>query len=484
MSKHPRDAVVVAAVRTPVTKAKKGGLKDTRPDDLMITAIKGLMAKVPDMDPAIIDDVVIGSAMPEGEQGMNVARIAALGADLPDSVPAMTINRFCSSGLQALAQASASIKAGWYDAALTGGVESMTQIPMGGDRPTPNPTLMRDRPELYTGMGTTSENVAKRFGDTREAQDAFAVSSHAKAAAAIDGGKFADEIVPVSTRVFKNGAWSDVTIDIDDGVRRDTTLAGLARLRPVFSTKGTTTAGNASQMSDGAAATLVMAREKAEELGLPILGVIRSYAVVGVDPAIMGIGPKEAIPVAVEKAGLSLDKVELFEINEAFASQAVYCVRELGIDTDIVNVNGGAIALGHPLGCTGAKLTATLLHEMKRRNNRYGVVSMCIGGGMGAAAVFENEAAAPAPHYKVIEGVRYERALLDAADAAVAGKGDGRISVSDAETLLDLIVDGNQYTSTEKRTVGYIRENYTFTDAGDAFLRGAIRSWAARGHRS
>ena len=421
MSKHPRDAVVVAAVRTPVTKAKKGGLKDTRPDDLMITAIKGLMAQVPDMDPAIIDDVVIGSAMPEGEQGMNVARIAALGADLPDSVPAMTINRFCSSGLQALAQASASIKAGWYDAALTGGVESMTQIPMGGDRPTPNPTLMRDRPELYTGMGTTSENVAKRFGVTREEQDAFAVSSHAKAAAAIDGGKFADEIVPVNTRVFKNGAWSDVTIDIDDGVRRDTSLAGLARLRPVFSTKGTTTAGNASQMSDGAAATLVMAREKAEELGLPILGVIRSYAVVGVDPAIMGIGPKEAIPVAVEKAGLSLDKVELFEINEAFASQAVYCVRELGIDTDIVNVNGGAIALGHPLGCTGAKLTATLLHEMKRRNNRYGVVSMCIGGGMGAAAVFENEAAAPASHYKVIEGVRYERALLEAADAAVAG---------------------------------------------------------------
>jgi acetyl-CoA acyltransferase len=269
----------------------------------------------------------------------------------------------------------------------------MTQIPMGGDRPTPNPTLMRERPALYTGMGTTSENVARRFAVTREEQDAFAVSSHAKAAAAIDGGKFADEIVPVSTRVFKDGAWHDVTIDIDDGVRRGTSMEGLGRLRPVFAAKGTTTAGNASQMSDGAAATLVMAREKAEALGLEILGVIRSYKVVGVDPAIMGIGPKEAIPAAVAQAGLSLDQIELFEINEAFASQAVYCVRELGIDADLVNVNGGAIALGHPLGCTGAKLTATLLHEMKRRNNRYGVVSMCIGGGMGAAAVFENEAA-------------------------------------------------------------------------------------------
>ncbi len=483
MSKHPRDAVVVAAVRTPVTKAKKGGLKDTRPDDLMIAAIKGLMARVPDMDPALIDDCIIGTAMPEGEQGMNVARIAALGADLPQSVPAMTINRFCSSGLQSLAQAAASIKAGWYDVALTGGVESMTQIPMGGDRPTPNPTLMRTRPELYTGMGSTSENVATRFSVSREEQDAFAARSHARAAAAIDGGKFSDEIVPVTTRVFNNGTWQDVTVDIDDGVRRDTTLEGLARLRPVFAARGTTTAGNASQMSDGAAATLVMAREKAEELGLPILGVIRSYAVVGVDPAIMGIGPKEAIPAAVKQAGLSLDKIELFEINEAFASQAVYCVRELGIDPDVVNVNGGAIALGHPLGCTGAKLTATLLHEMKRRNNRYGVVSMCIGGGMGAAAVFENEAAAPKSHYKVIEGVRYDRALLEAADEAVAGRGDGRISVADAEKLFDQVADGSQYTETEKTTIRYIRDNYPFTDAADAFLRGAIRSWAARGHR-
>lgn len=389
MSKHPRDAVVVAAVRTPVTKAKKGGLKDTRPDDLMITAIKGLMARVPGFDASLIDDVVIGTAMPEGEQGMNVARIASLGADLPESVPAMTINRFCSSGLQSLAQAAASIKAGWYDVALTGGVESMTQIPMGGDRPTPNPTLMRDRPELYTGMGSTSENVAKRFTVTREEQDAFAVSSHARAAAAIDGGKFADEIVPVETRVYQGGQWHDVTIDIDDGVRRDTSMEGLARLRPVFAAKGTTTAGNASQMSDGAAATLVMAREKAEELGLPILGVIRSYAVVGVDPAIMGIGPKEAIPVAVDKAGLSLDKIELFEINEAFASQAVYCVRELGLDPEVVNVNGGAIALGHPVGASGGRLILTLLNEMRRRDASLGLATLCVGGGQGGAVVLE-----------------------------------------------------------------------------------------------
>ncbi|MEL6342793.1 MAG: thiolase family protein [Myxococcota bacterium] len=394
MSKNPRDPVVVAAVRTPVTKARRGGLKDTRPDDLMITALKGALERVPSFDPALIDDVVIGSAMPEGEQGMNVARIAVLGAGLPDSVPGMTINRFCSSGLQSLTIATANIQANYYDVALTGGVESMTQIPMGGDRPTPNPTIVDEHPEVYTSMGMTSENVARKFEISRETQDAFALRSHQRAAAAIDAGKFTDEIVPVETRVYKDGQWHDVTIDIDDGVRRDTSMEGLARLRPVFAKDGSTTAGNASQVSDGAAATLVMAREKAEALGLDGLGVVRSYAVVGVPPEIMGIGPSEAIPAAVEKAGLSLADIELFEINEAFASQATYCVDKLGIDPEKVNVNGGAIALGHPLGCTGAKLTATLLHEMKRRNIRYGVVSMCIGGGMGAAAVFENEAAA------------------------------------------------------------------------------------------
>ena len=490
MSKNPRDPVVVAAVRTPVTKARRGGLKDTRPDDLMITAIKGAMERSGGLPPADIADVIIGSATPEGEQGMNVARIAALGAGLPDTVPGMTINRFCSSGLQSLTIAAANIRAGWYDAAMTGGVESMSQIAMGGDRPTPNPRIMRENPEIYTTMGTTSENVANQFNISRETQDAFALRSHQRAAAAIDGGKFVDEIVPVHTRVFDGSAWHEVVIDTDDGVRRDTSMEGLARLRPVFAKDGTTTAGNASQVSDGAAATVVVSREKAEALGLPNLGVVRSYAVVGVPPEIMGIGPSAAIPAAVEQAGLTLDDVGLYEINEAFASQATYCVDKLGIDPEIVNVNGGAIALGHPLGCTGAKLTATLLHEMRRRNIRYGIVSMCIGGGMGAAAVFENEAwdAADAAagegggggsFYRVIDGVRYDRALLESAESAVAGAGDGRISVADAEALFDKIVDGNKYTDTEKATVRYIRENFTFTEAADAYLRGAVRSWAA-----
>jgi len=393
MTQNPRDPVIVAAVRTPGTKSRKGGLKDTRPDDLLITALQGLLERVPTFDKSTVADVIIGSATPEGEQGMNIARIAALGAGIPESAPAMTINRFCSSGLQSLAQAGAAIQAGWYDVAVTGGVESMTMLGMGGDRPTPNPRLMQERPEIFVTMGMTSENVAERFGVSRADQDAFAVTSHQKAAAAIDAGKFTDEIVPVETRVYQDGTWHDVTIDIDDGVRRDTSVEGLARLRPVFAKDGTTTAGNASQTTDGAAATLIMAREEAERQGLTPLATLRSYAVVGVDPEIMGIGPAKAIPAALKKAGLSIADIDLFEINEAFASQAVYCTRELGLDMDKVNVNGGAIALGHPLGCTGAKLTATLLHEMKRRGDRYGVVSMCIGGGMGAAAVFEMDAA-------------------------------------------------------------------------------------------
>ena len=392
MSKNPRDVVVVAAVRTAVGKSgKRGSFKDTRPDDLLIAAIKGMMAQVPDFDPALIGDVIIGTATPEGEQGLNVARNAALGAGIPDSVPAMTINRFCSSGLQSLAQGASAIMAGWQDVALTGGVESMSQLAMGGDRPSPNPRLMEERPEIYAPMGITSENVAKRFNVTREEQDAFAVTSHQKAAKAIAEGKFKDEIIPVATRLYKDGAWKDIVVDTDEGVRPDTSVEGLARLRPVFAVNGTTTAGNASQTSDGASVTLIMAREIAEKHKLPVLGVLRSYAVVGVDPEIMGIGPKEAIPAALKTAGVAIEDIDLFEINEAFASQAVYCTRELGLDMDKVNVNGGAIALGHPLGCTGAKLTATLLHEMKRRKSKYGVVSMCIGGGMGAAAVFERE---------------------------------------------------------------------------------------------
>ncbi|HJN76817.1 MAG TPA: thiolase family protein [Myxococcota bacterium] len=391
MGENSRDVVVVVAVRTAVGKAKKGSFKDTRPDDLLTFALKGALGKVPDFDPSEIDDVVIGTAMPEGEQGMNVARISALAAGIPKTVPAMTINRFCSSGLQALAQAAAGIEAGWYDVALTGGVESMSQVKMGGDRPTPNPRLMATNPEIYTAMGITSENVAKQFEVDRATQDSFAVRSHQKAAAAIEAGRFTDEIIPVQTRVYRGGSWQDVTVDADEGVRADTSVEGLARLRPAFAAKGTTHAGNCSQVSDGAAATLIMSREKSEAAGLEALGTLKAYAVVGVDPEIMGIGPAKAIPAALERAGLSIDDIDLFEINEAFASQAVYCVRELGIDEDKVNVNGGAIALGHPLGCTGAKLTATLLHEMKRRGSRYGVVSMCIGGGMGAAAVFERE---------------------------------------------------------------------------------------------
>jgi acetyl-CoA acyltransferase len=391
MSKNAKDAVIVAAVRTPVTKARKGGLKDTRPDDLLTTAIRGVLDAVPDFDPSDLEDVVIGSAFPEAEQGMNIARNASLAAGVPHSVPAMTINRFCSSGLQSLAQAAASINAGWIEAALTGGVESMSQIPMGGDRPSPNPTLMKDHPELFTSMGQTSENVAREYGVTRADQDAFAVTSHQKAAAAIAEGRFQDEIVPVNTRVFRDGTWTTKSIDTDDGVRVGTDSATLGKLRAAFAKGGTTTAGNSSQVSDGAAATLVLSRAKAEAGGLPILGVLKSFAVVGVDPAMMGIGPVEAILSALDKAGLAIDDIDLFEINEAFASQAVYCVRHLGIDPAKVNPNGGAIALGHPLGCTGAKLTATLLHEMKRRGSRYGVVSMCIGGGMGAAAVFERE---------------------------------------------------------------------------------------------
>ncbi len=384
-------AVIVSALRTPVTKAKRGDLKDTRPDDLMKIAIAGVLAEAPNFDPSELGDVIVGTAMPEGEQGMNIGRIAAIAAGVPDSVPAMTINRFCSSGLQALGQAAAAIEAGWYSAALTGGVESMTMIAMGGDRPSPNPSLMENNPAAYTPMGLTSENVAEKFSVSRQEQDAFAVSSHKKAIAAISEGRFKDEIVPVETRVYKGGKWEDITVDTDSGPRQDTSPEGLAKLRPVFKMGGTTTAGNSSQMSDGAAATLLMSRDKAESLGLKPLGTLLSYRVVGVPPEIMGIGPAHAIPAAVEAAGLTIDQIDLFEINEAFASQSVYCVRNLGIDPSKVNVNGGAIALGHPLGCTGAKLTATLLHQMKRDGKRYGVVSMCIGGGMGAAAVFEAE---------------------------------------------------------------------------------------------
>jgi acetyl-CoA acyltransferase len=372
-----------------VGKAPRGALKDTRPDELLGQVLAGLMTRLPGLDPKRLEDVVVGTAMPEAEQGMNVARIGAFLAGLPDDVPAITINRFCSSGLQSIAQAAAAVGCGWQDMALAGGVESMSLIAMGGQKPSPHPGLMERRPEAYTPMGITAELVAEKYGVSRGAQDEFALSSHMKAIAAIQAGRFADEIVPVTTRVNREGAWQDLTFSVDEGPRADTTIEALARLKPAFKQDGTVTAGNSSQTSDGAAAAMVCAREVAQSLGLPILGVLRSYQVMGVPPEIMGIGPMAAIPRAVAKAGLKLGDIDLFEINEAFAAQAVPVVRELGIDPGRVNVNGGAIALGHPLGCTGAKLTATLLHELRRRGSRYGVVSMCVGGGMGAAAVFE-----------------------------------------------------------------------------------------------
>ena len=384
-----RDVVVCAAVRSAVGQSGRGSLRDTRPDELLGQVLKGALLRVPNFDSARLDDVVIGTAMPEAEQGMNVARIASFLAGIPDEVSAVTVNRFCSSGLQSLAQGAAAIQAGWQDLVLSGGVESMSQVAMGGQKPSPHPGLMASRPEAYTPMGITAELVAERFGVSRADQDQFAVSSHQKAVAAIQAGRFVDEIVPISTRVNDGGTWRSLSFSVDEGPRAETNLEALAKLKPAFKQNGTATAGNSSQTSDGAAATLIAERSVAEALGLPILGVLRSYQVAGVPPEIMGIGPVAAIPKALARAGISIGDVDLFEINDAFAAQAVYCVRELGIDPARVNVNGGAIALGHPLGCTGAKLTATLLHEMARRSSRFGVVSMCIGGGMGAAAVFE-----------------------------------------------------------------------------------------------
>jgi len=383
-----REVAVISALRTAVGKAKKGQFKDTRPDDMLAPVLRAVVEQSK-IKPDSIGDVVIGTATPEAEQGMNIGRIAALMADVPESVPAMTINRFCSSGLQSLAQGASSVLAGWMDVALTGGVESMSLIAMGGQKISPNPGWVKTDPRVYTSMGLTAEHVANRFDVSRLDQDAFAVRSHERALDAIQNGRFKDEVVPVATRVYA-GQWRDVTVDTDEGPRPGSTVEVLGKLRPAFAAKGSVTAGNSSQMSDGAAATLIASRQAVEAQGLKPLAWLRSYQVIGVAPEIMGVGPLYAIPKAVEAAGIRLEDVGLFEINEAFASQAVYCVRELGINPDIVNVNGGAIALGHPLGCTGAKLTATLLHEMRRRGTRYGIVSMCIGGGMGAAAVFEN----------------------------------------------------------------------------------------------
>ncbi len=384
-----REVAIVSSVRTAIGKAKRGSFKDTRPDDLLAAALKEAVARGK-IDPALLDDLIIGTATPEAEQGMNVARVAGFIAGLPDTISAVTINRFCSSGLQSIAQGASAILAGWQDAVLAGGVESMSIVPMGGQKMAPNPELVEHAPGVYTPMGITAENVASRFGISRADQDAFAVLSHDRALAAIAAGRFREEIVPVATRVFDGSAWQAVTVDTDEGPRAGTSLDGLSKLKPAFKIGGSVTAGNSSQVSDGAAASVVAERAWAVARGLPIMGLLKGYAVIGVPPDIMGVGPRYAIPKVLAQTGLSIDDIDVFEVNEAFASQALYCARELGIPDDKLNPNGGAIALGHPLGCTGARLTSTLLHELKRRGKRYGVVSMCIGGGMGAAAVFEN----------------------------------------------------------------------------------------------
>ncbi|AUI37310.1 acetyl-CoA C-acyltransferase [[Bacillus] caldolyticus] len=387
-----REAVIVAGARTPVGKAKKGTLAHVRPDDLGALVVKETIKRAGNYE-GNIDDLIIGCAMPEAEQGLNIARNIGALAGLPYTVPAITINRYCSSGLQAIAYAAERVMLGHSDTVIAGGVESMSMVPMMGHVVRPNARLAEEAPEYYMSMGHTAEQVAKKYGVSREDQDAFAVRSHQRAAKAIAEGKFNEEIVPVEVTVRKvegnKLVEEKVVFTQDEGVRPDTNMETLAKLRPAFAVNGTVTAGNASQMSDGAAAVMVMDREKAESLGLKPLGKFRSFAVAGVPPEVMGIGPVAAVPKALKLAGLALSDIGLIELNEAFASQSIQVIRELGLDEDIVNVNGGAIALGHPLGCTGAKLTLSLLYEMRRRNVQFGIVTMCIGGGMGAAGVFE-----------------------------------------------------------------------------------------------
>ena len=390
-----REAVIVSAVRTPVGRAPRGTLKDTRPDEMAAAVIAEAVRRVPGLDPREVDDVVLGCALPEAEQGLNVARIAALRAGLPHTVSGQTINRFCSSGLQAIAIAAEHIMSGFADVIVAGGTESMSLMPgQAGHQFRPNPDLVAHWPEVYISMGLTAENVARAYGVSRQDQDAFAYRSHRRAAEAISSGKFADEITPLTVKRWESDGdgrpkATEVTFSTDEGVRYDTSPEALAKLKPVFARDGVVTAGNSSQTSDGAAAVVVMSAEKATRLNLHPLGVFRSFATAGVPPEIMGIGPVDAVPKAVRLAGLSLSEINLIELNEAFAAQTLAVMRQLDLDPETVNVNGGAIALGHPLGCTGAKLTATLLYEMRRRNARYGLVTMCVGGGMGAAGVFE-----------------------------------------------------------------------------------------------
>jgi acetyl-CoA acyltransferase len=387
-----KTAYILASYRTAGCRANKGKFKDMRPDDLAAAALSGLVERT-GIDALEIDDILLGCAFPEGEQGMNVARIAALRAGIPYQVPAQTINRFCSSGLQSIALAAERVMTGFADCVVAGGVESMTTVPMGGNKFSANPTLIADWPETFSAMGITAELVAEQYGIDRKSQDLFATGSHARAAAAIAAGRFTDEIIPVQveeTAIVKGKVQkTPVVVSADDGVRADTTVEGLARLKPAFKVNGSVTAGNTSQMTDGAAATLVVSEAFLKRIGRDPLARFVSFAVRGVPPEVMGIGPVEAIPLALKMAGLEQKDLDLIELNEAFAAQSLAVIKALALEPEIINVNGGAIALGHPLGCTGAKLTATLMHEMKRRQSRYGMVSMCIGGGMGAAGIFE-----------------------------------------------------------------------------------------------
>jgi acetyl-CoA acyltransferase len=389
-----KDAVIVSAVRTPVGKAKKGGLATVRPDEMSATIIQALLKRTPNLDPAEIEDVVFGCAFPEGEQGMNIARMISLRAGLPDSVPAETINRYCSSGVQSIAHVAYMIKAGDIEVGIGGGVESMSMVPMMGYKFSPNPHFALELPHYYTNMGLTAENVAVKYNISREAQDEFALKSNQKAAHAVDSGLFDPELIPIDVEVneYLDGRVEKklFTVKRDEGPRGDSTMEGLGKLRAAFKEGGTVTAGNSSQMSDGAAAVMVMSSERAAQLGLTPLARFVSFAVGGVPPELMGIGPIAAIPKVLKSTGLTLGDIDLIELNEAFAAQSLAVIRTLELDESKLNVNGGAIALGHPLGCTGAKLTTQLIYEMGRRKSKYGMVTMCIGGGMGAAAIFEN----------------------------------------------------------------------------------------------
>jgi acetyl-CoA acyltransferase len=392
---NSRDAVIVAAARTAIGKARRGSLVTTRPDEMAAAVIRDLLERAPAVDPAEVDDVILGCAFPEGEQGMNLGRMVALRAGLPDSVPAETVNRFCSSGLQTIAHAAFSIMAGQAEVVIAGGAESMTMVPMTGYKFSPNPYFAQDLPHYYTNMGLTAENVAEQYGVSRQNQDEFALRSNLKAAQAVQSGLFDPEIVPLEVKIVEpdgNGSvrTREFVFKRDEGPRSDTSLEALARLKPAFREGGTVTAGNSSQMSDGAAAVIVTSRAKAEQLGLKPLVRFVAFAVGGVPPELMGIGPVAAVPKALKLSGLSLDEIGLIELNEAFAAQALAVIRQLEFDLEITNVNGGAVALGHPLGCTGAKLTTQLIYEMKRRAVQFGMVTMCIGGGMGAAGIFEN----------------------------------------------------------------------------------------------